>query len=529
MEFQARSRPPAAWRFCMLLLLAISPSAWCLSTTLHEADIATLQAEMDAGRLSSHELVEHFLRRIDALDRHGPTLNSVIELNPDALAIADRLDAERREHGPRSAMHGIPILLKDNIDTADRMHTSAGSLALMNDRPSEDAYIVQRLRDAGAVILGKTNLSEWANFRSSRSSSGWSGRGGQTLNPYDPARSPCGSSSGSGVAVAAGFAVVAIGTETDGSIVCPSSVNGIVGVKPTIGLVSRRGIVPISASQDTAGPMARSVADAAVVLAAIAGPDPGDAATQALNQRAIPDYPGLLKGNHALRGARIGVARDLAGFHEGVDAVFEQAIVALRAAGAVIVDPANLDLDERLGDDEFTVLLYEFKDGLANYLQTRPDAPQNLGALIAYNRSHPQQEMPYFRQELFLAAEEKGNLETPEYLEAKSRAQRLAGADGIDAVIREHRLDALIAPTVGAAWTIDLVNGDHYPGGSASTAPAVSGYPHITVPAGYLHGLPIGISFFGPAWSEPSLLQFANDYQHRANVRQAPMLLVPAP
>ncbi|MDT0495776.1 amidase [Algiphilus sp. W345] len=515
----------------MLLLLAISPSAWCLSaaTALHEADITTLQAEMDAGRLSSHELVEHFLRRIDALDRHGPTLNSVIELNPDALTIADRLDAERLKHGPRSAMHGIPILLKDNIDTADRMHTSAGSLALMNDRPSEDASIVQRLRDAGAVILGKTNLSEWANFRSSRSSSGWSGRGGQTLNPYDPARSPCGSSSGSGVAVAAGFAVVAIGTETDGSIVCPSSVNGIVGIKPTIGLVSRRGIVPISASQDTAGPMARSVADAAIVLAVIAGADAEDPATDALNERSIPDYPALLKDRQALRGARIGVARDLAGFHEGVDVVFEQAIVALRAAGAVIVDPANLELDESLGDDEFTVLLYEFKDGLAHYLATRPEAPQDLGALIDYNRAHPQQEMPYFRQELFLAANEKASLDSPEYLKAKERAQRLAGPDGIDAAIRRHRLDALIAPTVGAAWTIDLVNGDHYPGGNASTAPAVSGYPHITVPAGYLHGLPVGVSFFGPAWSEPSLLQFANDYEHKTNIRQTPMLPGPAP
>lgn len=520
-------RPAALSRaflyLCLTLSLGLSAApALALRADWHEAGIAELQQAMAAGQLSSADLVAYFLRRIEALDRHGPRLNSVIELNPDAMAIARALDRERQARGARGPMHGIPVLIKDNIDTADRMLTSAGSLALIGDRPSKDAFIVSRLRQSGAVILGKTNLSEWANIRSSRSISGWSGRGGQTRNPYDPRRNPCGSSSGSAVAVAAGLAVVAIGTETDGSIVCPSSVNGIVGLKPSMGLVSRSGIVPISASQDIAGPMARNVADAAILLDVLAAADSEDPASGALKSYSIPGYSAAL-GDSAAPVRRIGVARSLAGFHEGVDQVFDQALSALKAAGMTLVDPVGFELPDSVGGDEWTVLMYEFKDGIGRYLRNRPDAPQSLSALIAFNRDNAALEMPYFRQELFLEADATDGLDSPEYRKARTRA-REAAARAIDDLIREHRLDALVAPTVGAAWTIDAVNGDHYPGGGASTAPAVAGYPHITVPAGYLHGLPIGLSFFGPKWSEVALLQLARDFERQLDVRRPPLL-----
>lgn len=507
----------------LLALISAQSAAAEHRVPLHEMTIEQLQAEMSAGRLTCHQLVEHFLARIQEIDRSGPTLNSVIEINPDALAIADRLDEERRARGVRSPMHGIPVLLKDNIDTADGMLTTAGSLALMNSKPSKDALLVAHLREAGALILGKTNLSEWANFRSSRSSSGWSARGGQTRNAHAPGRNPCGSSSGSAVAIAAGLAVVAVGTETDGSIVCPAAVNGVVGMKPTVGLVSRTGIIPISVSQDTAGPMARTVTDAAILLAALAGPDPMDLATSALATRRIPDYLAELTTD-GLRGARIGVARNLAGFHESVDAVFEQAIAKLAAAGAVIVDPANLEAGKKLSKDEMTVLLYEFKDGLNRYLTQRPGGPNTLANLIDFNEREREREMPYFGQELFVKAQKKGPLTEHEYRRARERSRRAAGRDGIDAVLREHKLDAIVAPTVGPAWMTDLVNGDHGIGGDVSQAPAVAGYPHITVPAGLVHGLPIGISFVGTAWSEPTLIRLAFAFEQITQARRPPSL-----
>lgn len=509
----------------LALLKATSVSAQTETTAaganLGEATIAELQTEMAAGRLTSTRLAEYFLARIAAVDRSGPTLNSVIEINPEALAIAGRLDEERRTKGPRGPLHGIPVLLKDNIDTADAMLTTAGSLALANSRPRQDAFIVTRLRDAGALILGKTNLSEWANFRSTRSSSGWSGRGGQTRNAYAPDRNPCGSSSGSGVAIAAGLAVVAVGTETDGSIVCPSAVNGIVGIKPTLGLVSRSGIIPISASQDTAGPMARTIADAAALLTAIMGADANDSASAALNNRTLANFTESMRAD-SLKGVRIGVARDLSGFHEGADVVLGQAIASLTAAGAVIVDPANLDLSKTLSDDEFTTLLYEFKDGLNRYLATRPDAPQTLAQLIVFNEREREREMPYFGQELFLQAEAKGPLTDRKYRTARDRARTAAGRDGIDATLTKYKLDAIIAPTVGPAWTTDLVNGDRVLGGS-SQAPAVAGYPHVTVPAGHVHNLPVGISFIGPAWSDAKLIGYAYAFEAASRARRAPL------
>lgn len=492
---------------------------------LEESTIMQLQAAMSAGRLTSRQLAEHFLHRIEAVDGE---LNSIIEVNPDALAIADEFDTERRAGRTRGPLHGIPVLLKDNIDTADSMLTTAGSLALVDSKPRQDAFIVKRLREQGAVILGKTNLSEWANMRSSRSSSGWSGRGGQTRNPYDLTRNPCGSSSGSGAAVAAGLAVVAVGTETDGSIVCPSSVNGIVGIKPTVGLVSRSGIIPISASQDTAGPMARTVQDAAILLNALAGMDSSDAATAASKTHALARFDTTFKPD-ALRGVRIGVARNLAGFHEGVDAILEQAIKSLVAAGAVIVDPADLKLADSVGDDESSVLLYEFKEGLNRYLATRTGGPRTLAELITFNESERAREMPYFGQEQFIRAQEKGPLTERDYLEARKRSRDAAGLKGIDAVLRKFRLDALIAPTVGPAWTTDLVNGDHFIGGNASMAPAIAGYPHITVPAGYLHDLPVGISFIGTAWVDGALVRLAYAYEQATRARRPPDLTGAAP
>lgn len=490
---------------------------------VEELTISQLQAAQAAGQTSAVALAEAYLGRIEALDQGGPRLNAVIELNPEAPALAAALDEERRQRGPRGPLHGIPILLKDNIDTGDRMQTTAGSLALAGSRAVADAPLVARLRRAGALILGKTNMSEWANFRASRSTSGWSGRGGLTRNPYALDRNPCGSSSGSGVAVSANLAVAAIGTETDGSIVCPSSINGIVGLKPTLGMVSRRGIIPIAHSQDTAGPMARTVADAALLLAAIAGPDPADGATAACPPAL--DYAAGLDAA-GLRGARLGVVRACFGFNEAVDRLMEEALAALRHLGAELVDPVELPNIDAYGDSEMEVLLYEFKADLNAYLGgLAPGAPaRSLEEVIAFNEAHAQSELPYFGQDLLIKAQAKGHLTTPAYLEALAQNQRLSRAEGIDAALRAHRLDALVAPSGGPAWLTDLVNGDHYGGGCSSPA-AVAGYPHLTVPAGQVRGLPVGLSFFGAAWSEAALLRFGYAFEQGTRARRPPQFL----
>ncbi len=492
---------------------------------VEEATVASLGQAMARGEITARLLTEAYLQRIAALDRSGPRLNSVIEVNPDALDIAAQRDRERAAGATRGPLHGIPVLIKDNIDTADRMKTTAGSLAMVDARPVRDAFVVERLRAAGAVLLGKTNLSEWANFRSSHSTSGWSARGGLTRNPYALDRNPCGSSSGSGVAVAANLCAVAIGTETDGSIICPSARNGIVGVKPTVGLVSRSGIIPISSSQDTAGPMCRTVADAAVLLGVIAGADPRDAATGARPRGGPADYMAALRVE-ALAGARIGVMRNFFGSDPRVDAAVEQAVAAIAVAGAVIVDPADLPTRGAFGEAEFEVLLYEFKDGLNAYLAGLGDgAPMtSLADLIAFNEAHAADEMPYFGQDLFVRAHEKGSLREKSYRDARAKARRLSREEGLDAVFRRHRVDALIAPSGGPAWLTDLVNGDAGTGGSSGPA-AVSGYPSITVPAGHVFGLPIGVSFIGPAWSEATLLGYAFAFEQATKARRAPEML----
>jgi amidase len=458
--------------------------------------------------------VDNYLARIKTIDQSGPSLHAVIEVNPDAKALA-----QKPRPGPLS---GVAVLIKDNIDTADKMSTTAGSLALVSSKPAHDAFIVSKLRASGALILGKTNLSEWANFRSNRSSSGWSGRGGQTRNPYVLDRNPCGSSSGTGAGISAGLADVGVGTETDGSIVCPSSANGLVGIKPTVGLVSRSGIIPISASQDTAGPMARTVKDAAALLTVLAGYDPSDPATAPLKDRAPLDYSSFLDAN-SLSGVRIGVMRHTAGFHEKVDAVFEKALAALRAKGAVIVDPVEVQDTEKLDADEQLVLQYEFKDGLNRYLQTRQGSgPRALAELIAYNEAHATTEMPYFGQELFIKSNARGDLTDPKYIEAHDRNKRLAGPEGIDAALAKDHLDVLVGPTMGAAWTTDLVNGDHFLGGGVSSLPAIAGYPHITVPMGDVSGLPVGLSFVGAAWSEGKLISYAYAFEQATHARRDP-------
>lgn len=491
---------------------------------LAEATVADLQAGLASGAWTTRSIAEAYLGRIERIDPRGPALRSVIEVNPDALSIADRLDRERRAGRLRGPLHGVPVLLKDNVDTADRMTTTAGSLALAGWIPPADSGAAARLRQAGALLLGKTNLSEWANFRSTRSSSGWSGRGGQCRNPYVLDRNPCGSSSGSGAAVSANLAAAALGTETDGSIVCPSSANGIVGVKPTVGLVSRAGVVPISHTQDTAGPMARTVRDAAVLLGVLAGPDPRDPATAAGETRGLADYTPFLDPD-GLRGARIGVARQFLGFHEGVDRVVEDAVAAMRAAGAVVVDPVVLGpgAGRRLQAAETDVLLYEFKAGLNAYLARRgPGAEvRSLADLIAFNERNAETEMPYFGQERLIAAQERGPLSEPAYLTARATARRLSRAEGIDRTMDEHRLDAVAAPTGGPAWVTDLVNGDHFGGGS-SGYPAAAGYPNVTVPAGAVHGLPVGLSFFGRAWSEPTLVRIAYAFEQTVQARRPP-------
>jgi amidase len=506
-----------------LLFLALLPLAALAQDGWDGDAVAKLQAQMASGATSSRKLVEQSLARIDAIDAHGPSINSVIEVNPDALKMADELDAERARKGPRGPMHGIPVLLKDNIDTGDRMLTTAGSLALVGAPAAQDAFLVTKLRAAGAVILGKTNLSEWANWRSTRSTSGWSGRGGLTRNPYALDRNTCGSSSGSGAAIAADLAPVAVGTETDGSIVCPSSINGLAGIKPTVGLVSRSGVIPISASQDTAGPMARSVADAVALLNALVGADPKDAATTVKTRPADTDYSQFLKSD-GLRGARIGVARNLAGFDERVDKLLDDAIAAMRAQGAIIVDKVEVKGGKPLDEAELTVLHYEFKDGINKYLASRPGVPQTLADLIAFNQKESAREMPHFGQEIFIKSQASGPLTAREYREAAAKAKRLAGARGIDAALKKDRLDAIVAPTTGPSWTTDLVNGDRYTGGAASQSAAMAGYPHITVPSGFVQGLPIGVSFIGTAWSEPKLIQVAYAYEQATKLRRPPKL-----
>ncbi len=492
---------------------------------LEEATIADLQRRLESGQETARSLVEKYLARIQALDRQGPALNSVIEVNPDALAIADRLDAERKANGPRGPLHGIPILIKDNIATADRMTTTAGSLALNGSVAPHDAFIVARLRDAGAVILGKTNLSEWANFRSTHSSSGWSGRGGQTKNPYALDRNPSGSSSGSGAAAAASLCAVAVGTETDGSIVSPANNNGLVGIKPTVGLVSRTGIVPISHSQDTAGPMARTVADAAIVLGVMAGTDPGDGATEDASRKGTRDYTKALDVN-ALKGARLGIVRKkLFGYSPTADRIADAAIADMKRLGAAVVDPADIPTLGTFDANEFDVLLYEFKADLNHYFAwLGPAAPvHSLADVIAFNDAHQAREMPFFGQEIMLQAQKKGPLTGAKYRSELARDQRLSRTLGIDAVMTKYHLDALVAPTGGPAWLTDLVNGDAV-SGSASTIAAVAGYPHVTVPAGHVRGLPVGISFIGRAWSESKLIALAYAYEQATKHRRPPSL-----
>jgi len=491
---------------------------------LNEATIADLQAGMASGKFSARGLAEKYLVRIDQIDRHGPAINSVIEINPDALAIADALDKERATGKTRGPLHGIPVLIKDNIETADRMQTTAGSLALAGSRPARDSFVAQKLRDAGAVILGKTNLSEWANIRSSHSTSGWSARGGLTKNPYALDRNPCGSSSGSGAAIAANLCAAAVGTETDGSIVCPSNVNGLVGIKPTVGLISRAGIIPIAHSQDTPGPMARTVRDAAILLGGLAGPDPRDRFTATGGGKAFPDYTRFLDPN-GLRGSRIGIARKYFGIHDAVDKLMNEAIDAMRHAGAEIIDPADLESHGKFDRTELTVLLYELKADLNAYLASRPNVPvHSLREIIEFNERNREKEMPYFDQDLFVKAEAKGPLTEKEYVDALAANHQLAREQGIDGVMDKFRLDALAAPTAGPAWLTDLVDGDHDLGGSSNAA-AVAGYPDITVPAGFVSGLPVGISFFGLAWSEPKLLRIAYAFEQMTKARKPPGFL----
>jgi amidase len=493
-----------------------------------EATVADLREAMRSGKHTARSIAEIYLARIEAIDRQGTALRSVIELNPDALAIADRLDKERNEKGPRGPLHGIPILIKDNIDTADRMATTAGSLALVGAKPAKDAFLIKKLRDAGALIFGKTNLSEWANIRCTYSTSGWSARGGLTRNPYALDRNPCGSSSGSGVAVAANLCAVAVGTETDGSIVCPASANGIVGVKPTVGLVSRSGVIPISHTQDSAGPMSRTVRDAAILLGALAGADADDSTAPKSDGKIEADYTKFLDAK-GLNGARIGVARNFFGFHDAVDGLMNEALDVMKKEKAVLVYPANLPTFGEVADVEMTVMLYELKAGLNAYLAgLGPEAPvRSLKDVIDFNIRNKAKEMHYFSQDNFLKAQEKGPLTEREYRDALAKCRRLSRTEGIDAVMTKLNLDAFVAPTMGPACLTDLVVGDRFQGNS-STAAAVAGYPAITVPAGMVFGLPVGITFFGRAWSEPVLFKLTYAFEQATKLRKLPRFLAAA-
>jgi amidase len=495
------------------------------SFELEEVTVAQLQDGMRSGRWTARGLAEAYLARIEAVDRQGPNLHAMMEINPEALSIADALDAERRAKGARGPLHGVPVLLKDNIDTADRMHTSAGSLALATSIAPRDSFVAERLRAAGAVILGKTNLSEWANFRGRHSISGWSGRGGQCRNPYVLDRSPSGSSSGSAAAVAANLCAVAVGTETDGSITSPGSACGVAGIKPTVGLVSRAGIVPISHSQDTAGPLARTVADAAALLSAMCGEDPRDVATRGSGPHGA-DFTRVLDPD-GLRGLRLGIARKrYTGASRAVDRLFEEALGVLRDRGAVLVDPVDLTTEEHLENAENVVLTYEFKADLDAYLASLgPDAPvKSLADVIAFNQQHADRELALFGQETMVRSQARGPLTSPEYLEARERCVRYARTLGIDQVVRQHRLDAIVCPTATPPRPIDFVNGDG--GGADCTTPAaVAGYPHVTVPLGYVLGVPVGLSFFGRAWTEAALIKAAYAYEQASRVRRPPRLL----
>ena len=495
------------------------------SFELDELTISDLQEGMKSGRFTARSLVEKYSNRIDEIDKRGPAINSVIELNPDALSIAAVLDQERKAKGPRGPLHGVPVLIKDNIDTADKMMTTAGSLALLGSRPARDSFVAEKLRAAGAVILGKTNLSEWANIRSSHSTSGWSGRGGLTKNPYALDRNPCGSSSGSGAGVSANLCAAAIGTETDGSIVCPSSSNGIAGIKPTVGLVSRSGIIPISHSQDGAGPMCRTVLDAAIMLGALTGVDPRDSATANSQGKPATNYAQFCNPS-GLKGARIGVARKYFGFNDAVDALMEQSLDLMKKQGATVIDPAEIETLGKFDKTELLVFMYELKANLNSYLAALgPNATvKTLKDIIDFNERNRHKEMPYFGQDLFLKAEAKGPLTEKAYLDALENNHQLARTEGIDATMDKFHLDAIVAPTGGPAWLTDLVDGDHDAGGSSNAA-AVAGYPNINVTAGFVSGLPIGISFFGRAWSEPTLIRLAYSFEQASQARQAPRFL----
>ncbi len=477
---------------------------------------------MESGKVTSARLVQWYIRRISKTDRDGPRLSSIAEVNPDALEIARLLDQERKDKGARGPLHGIPIVLKDNIGTADGMETTAGSLALVGSRPRKDAFVAAKLREAGAVILGKANLSEWANFRSNASTSGWSARGGQVRNPYVLDRTPCGSSSGSGVAVSANLASAALGTETDGSVLCPSSVNGIVGIKTTLGLVSRAGVVPIGHSQDTVGPMARSVTDAAILLGAISGFDPDDPSTRSARGRSHRDYTKFLDPD-GMNGARIGIPREVYwGYSERADEIAGAAIKTMKSLGAKIIDPVNIPTAKNMGEGEMTVLLYEFKSDLNRYLKgLGRSRVRSLKEVIEFNERHREKELKYFGQDILLKAEKTTNLKDRAYLRALKRGLLLSRQKGVDLVMSKHRLDALVAPTTAPAWTVDLVDGDHGMGGSSQPT-AIAGYPQVTVPAGFAFGLPVGISFMGRAFSEPTLLRLAYAFEQATKHRVPP-------
>jgi len=490
---------------------------------MKEYSITEIQDLMKKGKLTAKKLVEMYLNRINELDKNGPKLNSVIEINPEVMSIAESLDEERKNNKVRSSLHGIPVIIKDNINTKDKMQTTAGSLAFEGHIASDDAFIVKKLREAGAIILGKANLSEWANFRSTRSTSGWSSRGGQTLNPYSLDRNPCGSSSGSAVAVAANLCTVAIGTETDGSVICPSQTNSIVGIKPTIGLVSRIGIVPISHNQDTAGPIARTVKDAAFLLNVMVGIDSEDSSTTKHNREIPQDYTKFLDPN-GLKNIRIGVARNYFGKSDLIDEIIEEAIQKLREIGAEIIDPVEIKTLDELRDPEFQVLLYDFKHDLNEYIAKYGpiNSLKNINDIIRFNNENQEKVMPHFKQELFIMANEKGSLTDDEYKEALEKCHNLSRQEGIDKVLKEHNLDAIAAPSGGAAWVIDYINGDHGTVGSSSAA-AVAGYPNITIPAGYVYGLPVGISFFSGAFEEPKLIKIAYAFEQATKIRKPPM------
>lgn len=490
---------------------------------LNEVTIDELQRQMQAGELTSRSITGMYLKRIEAIDKNGIALNSVIELNPDAISIAEAMDKERKEGRIRSSMHGIPVLIKDNIDSGDKMMTTAGALALEGNRASKDAFIVSQLRDAGAVLLGKTNLSEWANFRADRSTSGWSSRGGQTKNPYVLARNPCGSSSGSGAAVAANLCVVAIGTETNGSIACPSSLNGIVGIKPTVGLLSRSGIIPISHTQDTAGPMARTVKDAAILLGALTAEDPSDAVTLQAKGKSHTDYTPFLD-TKGLNGKRIGVEKSMLKKHESVDKLLAEALETMKSLGATIVEIDFVKKLQGVYPSEFTVLQYEFKDGVNRYLANANAKVKSLADVIEFNKASEAKAMPFFKQDILESSVQKGGLEEEEYKDALAKIMAISRG-ALDSTMKEHQLNAICGPTTGPAWCTDHINGDFFTGYAIYSSAAIAGYPHITVPMGLVFDLPVGISFLGRPYQEPELIAISYAYEQASKKRIAPKFL----